>query len=164
MHAATRISRGLRDRGIAVLRFDFTGLGQSEGDFANSNFSSNLDDLRAAVAAMRSRLQAPSLLVGHSLGGAAALYMASEVPEVKAVAAVFAPSEPAELKKLLGDRVIEEVESAGETEVNLGGQKFRVKQQFLDDISTVSLTERLSTSNKPTLLFQSPQDLSLIHI
>ena len=158
VHAATRISRGLRDRGIAVLRFDFTGLGQSEGDFANSNFSSNLDDLRAAVDAMRTRLQAPSLLIGHSLGGAAALYLAGEVPEVKAVASLFAPSEPAELKKLLGEQVVRDVEATGETEVSLGGQSFRVQRQFIEDISTVSLAERLSTSNKPTLLFQSPTD------
>ena len=158
VHAAARISRALRDRGIGVLRFDFTGLGHSEGDFANTNFSSNLDDLRAAVSALRDSYEAPALLVGHSLGGTAMLFLASEVEEVRVVASIGAPSEPSEIANLLGSSKIERIESEGVAEIQFGPEKFSVTQQFLNDITRVSLKERLAKLSKPVVVFHAPAD------
>lgn len=158
IHAATRISRALRSRGIAVLRFDFTGLGNSEGDFANTNFSSNLDDLRAAVAALKEAHQAPSLLVGHSFGGTAMLFLASEIEEVRLVAAIGAPSEPAEISRLLGAATVDRIETEGSAQVQVGAQTFRISRQFLTDISSASLQKRLGELKKPVVVFHAPDD------
>ena len=133
--AASRISRALAARGIALLRFDFTGLGNSDGDFANSNFSSNIDDLVRAALALRERYRAPQILIGHSLGGAAVLAAAHRVPESVAVATIGAPSDTEHLsEKLL--RLAPELEAAGEAEVRLGGRAFTVRRQLLDDLAT----------------------------
>ena len=158
VHAATRISRRLRNNGIAVLRFDFTGLGASEGDFANTNFSSNLDDLRSAVAALRESHQAPSLLVGHSFGGTAMLFLANEIEEVRLVAAIGAPSEPAEISKLLGGSTVDRIESDGSAQVRIGTQAFQISRQFLTDISGASLQKRLGELRKPLVVFHAPND------
>ena len=132
--AATRISQRLAERGLAVLRFDFTGLGASEGEFANTNFSSNLDDLVAAADFLRNEHQAPKLLVGHSLGGAAVLAAAHRVPEAVAVATIAAPADPAHVGHLLASARAE-IEAQGEALVTIAGRSFRVQKQFLDDIA-----------------------------
>ncbi|MCB1291966.1 MAG: alpha/beta fold hydrolase, partial [Mycobacterium sp.] len=119
--AAKRMAEALAMRGIALLRFDFTGLGSSEGDFANTDFSSNVDDLVAAADHLRRTHQAPALLIGHSLGGAAVLAAAGRVPEAKAVATIAAPSDPGHIADLLGDR-IDGIRENGEGEVVLGGR------------------------------------------
>ncbi len=156
--AASRISRAMRDRGFAVLRFDFTGLGQSEGDFSNTNFSTNVDDLRSAIDALKAKGMAPGILVGHSLGGAAVLHLAQEVEGVALVATIGAPSEPAHVAHLIDERASKSIAETGEAEVNLGGQSFRIKKQFLDDINETSLKEKLVRLRKPVLIFHSPID------
>ena len=158
VHAAARISRALREQGLAVLRFDFTGLGLSEGDFANTNFSSNLDDLRSAVAALKAAGYPPTMLIGHSLGGAASLYLAGELSEIGAVASIGSPSEPAEVLNLLGTQTVEEVRSQGHAEVRLGSHSFQVKSQFLDDVSATSLKEKIKSLNKPALIIHAVKD------
>jgi len=153
----TRISRALVERGVGVLRFDFTGLGESEGDFADTNFSSNLDDLVAAADYAREHLGAPRLLIGHSLGGAAVLAAASRIPESAAVATIGAPSDT----EHLGDTILRsnpEIESRGEAEVSLGGRPFRVKQQLLDDLRGHDLDESIGGLGRALLIFHSPVD------
>jgi len=155
--AATRIARALNAHGIAVLRFDFTGIGASEGDFASTNFSSNLADLVAVAAYMRSRGMAPTLLIGHSLGGAAVLGMARQVPEVRAVVTIAAPSDPRHVLGLLGDDV-EKIRAEGELDVKLAGRPFRMTRQFVDDVSDHSLSHEIANLNRPLLVLQSPTD------
>jgi len=155
--AATRIARALNAHGIAVLRFDFTGIGASEGDFASTNFSSNLADLVAVAAYMRSRGMAPALLIGHSLGGAAVLGMARQVPEARAVVTIAAPSDPRHVLGLLGDDV-ERIRAEGELDVKLAGRPFRMTRQFIDDVSGHSLRHEIAGLNRPLLVLQSPID------
>jgi putative redox protein len=155
--AAGRISRRLAQEGLAVLRFDFTGLGSSEGDFANTNFSSNVDDLVAAAAHLREHHEAPALLVGHSLGGAAVLVAARRIDEVRAVCTIAAPSEPEHVRRLLtGD--VDEIESKGVATVDIAGREFRIEKQFLDDLGRHALGEELGALRKPLLIFHSPVD------
>ena len=125
--AASRISAALTDNGLGVLRFDFTGLGASEGDFANTNFSSNVADLVAAASWLREHHQAPRILVGHSLGGAAVLAAAEQIPESAAVSTIGAPYDPAHVRRLL-EGVTPEIEAAGAADVTIAGRKFRIKQ------------------------------------
>ena len=153
--AASRISRALTMEGIAVLRFDFTGLGNSDGDFANTNFSSNVDDLIAAADFLRRDLEAPSLLVGHSLGGAAVLAAAQRIPEAVAVVTIGAPSKAAHVEHLFGDH-IETIEQEGSAEVLLGQRKFRIARQFLEDIRTQET--KLRQLNRALLIMHSPID------
>src|ERR1700694_4661598 len=134
VHAAKRIAQGLTALGIAVLRFDFTGLGSSEGEFANTTFSSNVADLIAAANELARIRRAPAILIGHSLGGAAVLAAASEVPEARAVVTIGAPCDPAHVIGLLKDHT-EEIGTQGELEVTLAGLPFRVGRAFLDDIA-----------------------------
>src|SRR5512144_3398624 len=124
--AATRIAQGLRRHGIAVLRFDFTGLGASEGEFANTNFSSNVGDLLAAADWLRSELEAPKLLIGHSLGGAAVLAAAKAIAEAQAVCTIAAPAEPSHVVRLI-QPALPEIEARGEAEVLLAGRPFRIR-------------------------------------
>src|SRR4051812_5227344 len=140
--AAVRVSRALMQSGIAVLRFDFTGLGGSEGEFSNTNFSSNVEDLRAAADFLRDRYAAPKIMIGHSLGGAAVLAAAASVPEAVAVATIAAPFEPDHVRGLLQSATAE-IEAHGEAEVKLGGRNFRIKQQFLDDIAAHHLRDAI---------------------
>ena len=156
--AASRVSRGLRDRGFTVLRFDFTGLGESEGEFADTNFSTNVDDLRSAIAAMRKQNLAPQILIGHSLGGAAVLDLADEVEEVKLVATIAAPSEPRHVAHLFNETALRQIEETGQAEISLGGRPFTIKKQFLDDINETSVLKKLGTSQKPLLICHSPTD------
>src|SRR5207342_781770 len=132
--AAKRIAVALAEKGIAVLRFDFTGLGSSEGDFANSTFSSNVADLVRAADHLRETHGAPAILIGHSLGGAAILAAAAQIPEAKAVVTIAAPSDPAHVTGLFADR-IEDIQKRGKAEVSLAGRPFTITRQFLDDIA-----------------------------
>ena len=156
--AASRVARGLRERGFTVLRFDFTGLGESEGEFADTNFSTNVDDLRAAISAMRQMNMAPNILIGHSLGGAAVLDLAEEVEEVKLVATIGAPSEPRHVAHLFNDAAMKQIEETGQAEISLGGRPFTIKKQFLDDINETSVLKKLGSSKKPLLICHSPID------
>lgn len=156
-HAARRIAQALAARGIATLRLDFTGLGESEGDFADTHFGSNLQDLEAAIAFLRARGQAPSLLVGHSLGGAAVIAVAREAPEVRAVVTIGAPHDPAQLVRHLGDRAAE-IEAQGEAEVMLGGRPFTVRRAFLEDIAAHRLDGHLAHLGRALLVMHAPTD------
>jgi putative redox protein len=158
--AASRISAALTGRGIAVLRFDFTGLGGSEGEFANTSFSSNVGDLVAASSWLREQHEAPRLLIGHSLGGAAVLAAAREIPEAAAVATIGAPFEPAHVRRLLAP-ALPEIEAAGEATVELAGRTFRIKKQFLDDIGSRNGREAIGNLRKALLIFHSPRDTTV---
>jgi len=155
--AASRIAAGLTEHGIAVLRFDFTGLGASEGEFANTNFSSNVGDLVAAADYMRDNLEAPAIVIGHSLGGAAVLAAAGRMPEAKAVCTVGAPADPAHVAHHFQDSR-EEIEAKGEAEVLLVGRPFRIQKQFLEDIAAQKLESNIAELKKALLVFHSPVD------
>ncbi|MEN8130111.1 MAG: alpha/beta fold hydrolase [Pseudomonadota bacterium] len=155
--ASRRISHALAEHGVAVLRFDFTGLGNSEGDFANTNFSSNIEDLRLAAEFLRTHYRAPEILVGHSLGGSAVLAVGGSMPEVKLVATIAAPADPAHLKTYLAS-AIPHIERHGEVEVELAGRTFRIQKQFLDDISSFRMPEAIHNLDAALLIFHSPQD------
>jgi putative redox protein len=155
--AATQISRALGARGIAALRFDFTGLGGSEGDFANTNFSSNVADLVAAARSLAETHAAPRLLVGHSLGGAAVLMAAESLPDVAAVATIGAPSDPAHVTRLLTGQ-LSDLEERGEAEVEIAGRRFTIKKQFVDDLRSQSLADRLEKLGRPLLIYHAPTD------
>ena len=155
--AAARIAAGLVEQGIAVLRFDFTGLGHSEGEFANTNFSSNVGDLVAAADHLRSIHQAPAILIGHSLGGAAVLAAAARIPEAVAVATIAAPFDPAHASHNFSESIAE-IEAKGEAEVQLGGRPFVIRKQFLDDINTQNQAERIAQLRKALIVFHAPLD------
>jgi len=157
LSAVRHISTALHQSGVAVLRFDFTGLGESEGDFVDTNFSSNVEDLLAAAKYLAENYEAPSLLIGHSLGGAAVLCAATELSEVKAVATIGAPFDPEHVSHLLGDS-IDEIETRGLAEVNIGGRPFTVKKQFLEDIRSNKISEKIKNLKKALLIMHSPQD------
>ena len=157
IYAASRIARALTETGIAVVRFDFTGLGHSDGEFANTNFSSNVEDLVAAADHMRDALAAPHLIIGHSLGGAAVLAAAGQIDEVKAVVTIGAPAEPAHLAHMFQDSA-EEIETAGQANVLLAGREFTIKKQFLDDIEGQTLTACLAKLGRALLVMHSPID------
>jgi putative redox protein len=140
-----------------VLRFDFTGLGSSEGDFANSTFSSNVADLVLAADHLRQTRKAPAILIGHSLGGAAILAAAEQIPEAKAVVTIAAPSDPAHVTGLFKDR-IEDIRRHGEVEVSLAGRPFRIKREFLDDVAEQGLTAQIAKLHKALLVMHSPTD------
>jgi putative redox protein len=155
--AATFISEAMNDAGIAVLRFDFTGLGESGGDFANATFSSNVADLVAAAAWLKRERQAPAILVGHSLGGAAVLAAAASVPEAVAVATINAPADPAHVANLFADRHAE-IDAEGEAEVELAGRKFHIRREFLDDIAAQKLTATIAALRRALIVFHAPRD------
>ena len=158
--AARRISQRLAAMGIAVLRFDFTGLGHSEGEFANTGFTSNVEDLRAAADYLRAEGHAPSLLIGHSLGGAAVLKAAPELPEVKAVATLGAPFDPAHVVENFGGSLAE-IESTGEAEVCLANRPFTIKKAFLDDVSSSQLAPALKAMKAALLILHAPRDMTV---
>ena len=139
------------------MRFDFTGLGNSEGDFSNTNFSSNIQDLIAASNYLSESFQAPKILVGHSLGGAAVISAATKLQEVRAVATIAAPSDPAHMHHLLRDSVAE-IKQQGWAQVEIGGQQFKIKQQFLEDVSQHNLEDALQVLDKALLIMHSPKD------
>jgi putative redox protein len=155
--AAKRIAAVLAAKGIAVLRFDFTGLGSSEGDFANSTFSSNVADLVRAAGYLRENRKAPAILIGHSLGGAAILAAASKIPEAKAVATIAAPSDPSHVTGLFRDRIAD-IRKDGAVEVSLAGRSFHIKREFLDDIAEHNLMAQVAGLHKALLIMHSPTD------
>jgi uncharacterized OsmC-like protein/alpha/beta superfamily hydrolase len=158
--AATRISAALTERGFGVLRFDFTGLGGSEGDFANTNFSSNIADLVAAANWLREQHQAPAILIGHSLGGAAVLAAAHDIPEAVAVATIGAPYDPGHIQQLFADAA-PAITANGEAEVTLAGRTFNIRKQFLDDLASQSSHERIGALRKALLILHSPRDITV---
>jgi uncharacterized OsmC-like protein/fermentation-respiration switch protein FrsA (DUF1100 family) len=155
--AASRIARALTQHGIAVLRFDFTGLGGSGGDFANTNFSSNVEDLVHAAEYLRDSHAAPTVLIGHSLGGAAVLAAAGEIAEVRAVATIGAPAGTEHLLHLLGESR-QEIEDEGEAEVCLAARPFRIRRQFLDDVTSQPQAARIQALDAALLVMHSPSD------
>jgi len=160
LSAVRNISRALTNKGFGVFRFDFTGLGESEGDFADTNFSGNVEDLVAAANFLEEKYQAPTLLVGHSLGGAAVLFAANQLPKVKAVTTVGAPSDPEHVTHLLKSS-IDEINTNGKATVNLSGRDFTIKKQFVDDLKTKSLSSTVSNFGKALLVLHSPQDITV---
>lgn len=155
--AVRTISKALTSNGFGVLRFDFTGLGESEGDFADTNFSSNVQDLIAASNYLEQEFEAPKLLIGHSLGGAAVIFAAKAIPSVLAVATIGAPSCPQHIQHLIKSN-LEEIKASGIAEVVIGGRNFSIKQQFLDDINSKNLATTVKHFKKSLLVMHSPQD------
>ena len=157
LSAVKNIGKSLTSNGFGVLRFDFTGLGESEGDFADTNFSGNVADLVVAAEYLKDNYKAPSLIIGHSLGGAAAIFAASEIPYIQAVATVGAPSNPEHVTHLLKSG-IDEIQASGKAVVNLSGRDFTIKKQFIDDLQNKSLPDVANKLRKPLLVMHSPQD------
>ena len=155
--AAKRIAQGLARHGIGVLRFDFTGLGHSEGEFANTNFSSNVADLKAAADFMRQSLAAPDVLIGHSLGGAAVLAVASEIPEIKGVVTIGAPADVGYVLHQFGGHV-DEINEKGEAEVQLASRTFTVRREFIEDATRQKLEDKIAKLGKALLVMHSPID------
>jgi putative redox protein len=153
--AASRIARTLTEKGIAVLRFDFTGLGNSDGDFSNTNYSSNVEDLKAAADFLKLNYRAPSLLIGHSLGGAAVLSVAHQLPEVKAIATIGAPHEAQHVVHNFAADA-DTINQEGQAEVTLGFRKFVIKKQFIDDVAQSE--SKIGSLKKALLVMHSPMD------
>ena len=160
INATRRIAAQLANQSIAVLRFDFAGLGNSEGEFAATNFSSNIEDLLAAANFLRENYEAPQIIIGHSLGGAAAISSAAAIPEATAVVTIGAPSDAAHVAHNF-DAKIAEIKYAGEAEVNLAGRIFSIRQQFLDDLKKTSVKERAKNLKKALLVLHSPTDATV---
>ena len=158
--AAVRVAKALTALGYGVLRFDFTGLGQSGGDFADSSFSGSIADLVAAAAAMRAAGRPPALLIGHSLGGAAVLAAAAHLPEARAVATIAAPFDVDHVTHLFADD-IDTLRTKGEAEVRIGGRPFRLRRSFIDDLAAHDQGERIRALRKPLLILHSPQDATV---
>ena len=157
IHAAKRIADGLTAVGIAVLRFDFTGLGSSEGEFANTNFSSNVEDLVHAAAYLRANFAAPHLLIGHSLGGAAVLAAAAAIPEAKAVVTIGAPADVAHVLTRFGSS-LDDVRQRGEAGVTLAGRQFTIRRAFVEDAEGQRLAPRIAALGKALLVMHAPLD------
>lgn len=155
--AARRIAGKLASRGIAVLRFDFTGLGHSGGEFANTNFSSNVADLVRAAEYLAGRGMAPQLIIGHSLGGAAVLKAATEIPSLTSVVTIGAPAEPSHVSHNFGGKLAE-IREKGSATVSLSGRDFEIRRQFLEDIEMVSLTKTLGKLGRALLVLHAPKD------
>lgn len=157
LKAVNNISRALTQKGFAVLRFDFTGLGESEGDFSDTNFSTNVTDLVQARTFLKQHYEAPSLLIGHSLGGSAVYLAASEMPELKVVATIAAPANPDHVTKHFKEQ-LPEIEQKGEATVNLGGRDFTIRKQFVDNLERSNLQHFIYNLRKPLLILHSPID------
>lgn len=156
--AASRIARGLVERGLAVLRFDFTGLGESAGEFADTTFTSNVQDLVCAADFLRDRFEAPRILVGHSLGGAAVLAAAAQIPESRAVATIAAPFDPAHVTRLIDPVKLDEITRAGQATVELAGRSLRIRREFLADVNAQRLDTALTHLDKALLVLHSATD------
>ena len=157
LNAVANIARALNKKGILVFRFDFTGLGESGGSFEDTNFSSNVDDLLAASDYMKKEMNAPTILIGHSLGGAAVLQAAGKMESVKAVATIGAPSEPKHVEHHFESKK-EEIEKEGSAIVNLAGRPFRIKKQFLDDLKETRMNRYVEDLNRALLVMHAPLD------
>ena len=157
LKAVGNITKALAEIGIATFRFDFTGLGQSTGDFADTNFSSNVDDLVKAFEYMSEELTAPSILIGHSLGGAAVLQASHKMETVKAVVTIAAPAEPAHVKENF-EMSLDEIEEKGQAKVTLAGRPFTIKKQFIDDLEETRMKDFIHNLGKALIVFHSPID------
>ncbi|QKK02605.1 MAG: alpha/beta hydrolase [Pseudomonadota bacterium] len=157
IRAAREISRALAEAGFALLRFDFTGLGESEGEFADTTFSSNLDDLEDAAHYLTKTLAPPQLLVGHSLGGTAVLAVAERLASVRAITTIAAPSSPTNVLKHF-DHQLDEIRAAGSAEVILGGRSFRIRHDFVEDAHSHDIEQRLGNLHRALLVLHSPLD------
>lgn len=157
LRAVGHISRTLTEHAMGVFRFDFTGLGESEGDFSDTNFSSNIDDLVAAASYMKNEWAIPKILMGHSLGGAAVLQAAHHISPIEAVVTIGAPCNPDHVSHLLLDKK-DEIEKKGEAQVKLAGRKFTIKKQFLDDLEAQTMDKIIQNLENPLLIFHSPVD------
>lgn len=155
--AVRNISKALTKNRIAVMRFDFTGLGNSEGDFADSNFSTNVNDLIAAAEYLKANHKAPKIVIGHSLGGAAAVFAANKIDSIEAIVTIGAPAHPSHVEHLFEDH-LEDIHVDGEATFEISGRQFTIKKQFLEDLGSKDLTELLKKSRKPILVLHSPQD------
>lgn len=156
-HAVNNISRTLANLGVAVLSFDFTGLGQSEGVFEDTRFSSNIEDLLSAAAFLETEYESPSLLIGHSLGGTAVLYASARLESVKAVVTIGSPAEPTHVSKIFKES-IPEILKKGSATVNIGGADFKIKREFLENLEKNSIAELMKGLKKSFLFIHSPQD------
>ena len=157
LKSINHISRALTRERVAVLRFDFTGLGESEGDFADTNFSTNIADLVAAADFLDAEYEAPKILIGHSLGGAAVLQAAGKIGSSKAVAVIGAPADPAHVMRHFKEHQ-ETLALEGEAEIDIEGRSFRIKKQFLDDLGEVQMEKAVRNLKKALLIFHSPMD------
>jgi uncharacterized OsmC-like protein/esterase/lipase len=157
LNAVRNISRSLTGSGFGVLRFDFTGLGASEGDFSGTSFSSNVSDLHAAIKYMEAEHQAPALIIGHSLGGAAAIVAGAEAESIKAVVTIGAPADIHHVKHLFKEN-IDEIKEKGEAEVSIGGRPFTIRKEFIEDLRSRDLRQIVKEMRKPLLIAHSPQD------
>lgn len=155
--AAAYVAQALADEGYGVLRFDFTGLGGSGGDFANTHFSSNVDDLVAAADWLRAHHGAPTLLIGHSLGGAAVLAAANRIADARAVAILGAPFNPAHVTHQFGASLAA-IEADGQAQVDLGGRPFTIRRSFLDDVNSQAQVQRIRELRRPLLILHAPGD------
>ena len=151
------LAQALMEKGFAVLRFDFTGLGESEGNFADTNFTTNIGDLLAAADFLRQNYEAPKLIFGHSFGGAAALAAARHIPEAKALATINSPFEPAHIMHMFCHH-LDEIEANGEAEVQLAGRTFTLQQQFIHNIRDQNMTDIIGNMGKALLIFHAPAD------
>ena len=157
-HAATRVASALAAKGLAVLRFDFTGLGGSDGEFANAGFASNVEDIACAARALEARGLPPVLLIGHSLGGAAVLAAAGQVPQARGVATLNAPFDTAHVFDHFGEQALEDIEEEGEGEITLAGRSFRVTREFLEQGRNQPQAERTANLGRPLLVMHAPTD------
>lgn len=157
LKAIKNISDGLTSSGFGVLRFDFTGLGQSDGVFENTDFSHNVDDLIAASKFLEDNYEAPILIIGHSLGGTASIFAAHQLEHIKAYVTIGSPFQPEHVSKLLKSK-IDEIQNEGKARVNVGGRGFTIKKDFLEDLQKNKIDEFLGDLKKPYLIFHSPQD------
>ncbi len=160
LSAVKNIGRALTQKGVAVLRFDFTGLGESEGDFENTNFSSNVEDLVSASDFLSANYETPKILIGHSLGGAAVISAANKLPNITAVVTVGAPSNPKHVAHLVQSGE-EEIKKNGEAVVVIGGRDFKIKEQFLNDIHKQNMDSAVKQMKKALLVMHSPQDTTV---
>jgi uncharacterized OsmC-like protein/esterase/lipase len=157
LSAVINISRALNQRGIAVLRFDFTGLGNSDGDFSDSNFSTSIDDLVAAYEYLKNNYKAPALIIGHSLGGTAVLKSSSIMKDLKAIVTIGAPADPDHVQNLFKED-LDEIKKKGVATVSIGGRPFKIKEQLIQDLESVDLKETIASLKQSLLIFHSPQD------
>jgi len=155
--ASRNISRTLTSKGIAVMLFDFTGLGASEGDFESSDFSGNISDIYAASDFLKENYKAPEIIIGHSLGGAAVLFAAAQLESIKAVVTIAAPFDPYHLTKMLS-KDLDKIQEEGKAEVFIGGRPFTINQSFIDDLKAHNAEETARDLRKPLLILHSPQD------
>jgi putative redox protein len=158
LNAVVNINRALALHGIAVLRFDFTGLGESEGDFSETSFSTNVADLISAADFLRDAYEPPKLLIGHSLGGAAVIHAAQRIPSAEAVSTIAAPAELKGLLRFIDGPPLEKLGKDGETTINISGRDFKIKEQFLNDLKQDNMEEAIRALRRPLLIFHSPAD------